>query len=249
MRETDVPQDVYTKDYFLHARHGADEFAASGGALLSPIHKRLLDMAEPKPGRRILDIGCGCGELVIHAALSGADAVGVDYAEAAHEIAVETARKLGANAVFMKRDVADLPKGPFDAILMADIVEHLYQHQLDRLYADVRDRLAPGGTAIIHTWPNRWHTTYSYPIARLLLKCVGIKKPRSPRKPHDEVMHVNEQSVWSLKRDLHRAKFSSRVWLEHPQPAGAGLIYRVVHSAPGIRLFFADHLFAVARLA
>ena len=242
----EVPSDVYTREYFLTKRHGADEFTASGGVELAPIHARMLAMADPRPGRRILDVGCGCGELVIHAAMQGADAVGVDYAEAAHQLAVETSERLGVDATFLRRDVSDLPDGPFDAILMADIIEHLYQHQLDKLYADIRERIAPDGIVIVHTWPNRWHTTYTYPVARLLLMLVGVKKPKSPRKPHDEIMHVNEQSVWSMRRDLKRAGFSPRIWLEHPMPAEPGLVYRFVHGAPIIKLFFADHLFAVA---
>lgn len=241
-----VPQDVYTREYFLHCRHGADEFAKSGGGELSPIHARLLGFARPAPGRRILDVGCGCGELVIHAALLGATAVGVDYAEAAHTIAVETAARLRATARFHLGDVSTLPEERFDAVILADVVEHLHQHQLDRLYADVRARLEPGGELIIHTWPNRWHTCYAYPAARLLLSLVGIRKPKSPRKPHDEIMHVNEQSVFSLRRDLKRAGFRARVWQEHPIPPGAGLLYRVAHEAPIVRLFFADHLFAIA---
>ena len=244
----EVPQDVYTTEYFLTKRGGADEFQESAGAKLSELAARLLAMAEPGPGCRLLDVGCGCGELVIHATMQGADATGIDYADAAHEIAVETSRRLGVEATFLKRDVSDLPDGPFDAIVMADIVEHLYQHQLDKLYAAARERLAPGGTLIVHTWPNRWHTTYSYPVTRLHLLLVGIKKPRSPRKPHDEIMHVNEQSAWSLRRDLRRAGFSPKIWLEHPMPTEPSLVYRVAHEAPGLRLLFADHLFAIAKV-
>ena len=244
----EVPQDVYTVEYYLTKRGGSNEFQESGGADLSELATRLLAMAEPGPGRRLLDVGCGCGELVIHATMQGAEAVGIDYADAAYELAVEAARRLGVDATFLKRDVSELPDGPFDAIVMADVVEHLHQHQLDKLYADSRRRLAPGGTLVVHTWPNRWHTTYAYPVTRLLLGLMGIKKPKSPRKPHDEIMHVNEQSVWSLRRDLRKAGFLPRIWLEHRMPVESSLAYRVVHEAPGLRLLFADHLFAVAKV-
>ena len=248
-----VPESVYTEEYFRSCRHGADEFARSGGRELSPIHAKILDLADARQGRRILDVGCGCGELVMHAALRGAEAVGVDYAEAAHRIAVETADRLGipgpGAARFVLGDVSALPKGTFDAVILADVVEHLHRHQVERLYRDLRDRLAPGGRIVIHTWPNRWHTEYSYPIARLLLKLIGIDKPKSPRKPHDEIMHVNEQSVLSLRRDLRRAGFRARVWIEHTILVDAGFIYRAAHRAahfwPIIKLFFADHLFAL----
>ena len=243
-----VPADVYTREYFLHKRQGADEFAASGGRALSPIHARLLSLAAPAPGRRILDVGCGCGELTIHAALAGADATGIDYAPDAHALAVETAAKLGARARFLLADVAHLPDETFDVALLADIVEHLHPHQLRALYAALRERLSADGMIVVHTWPNRWHTEYAYPVARLLLALFGIRKPKSPRQPHDEIMHVNEQSPRSLRRDLEERGFRVKVWLEHPSPAGAGVIYRLAHGAPLVKLFFADHIFAVGHV-
>lgn len=242
----EVPAEVYTREYFLTKRHGADEFQASGGAVLSPIHRRLLNWAAPGPGRKILDVGCGCGELVIHAALAGAEATGLDYSEAALALAREAAGRLGARARFHLGDVSELPPNQYDAILIADVVEHLHQHQLERLYQDLSARLAPGGRLIIHTWPNRWHTEFAYPIARILLMPFGVKKPAIPRKPHDEIMHVNEQSLWSLRHDLRSAGYRAEVWLEHVIPNTAGLLYRATHSWPMLRLFFADHLFAFA---
>ncbi len=245
--KTPVPPEVYSRDYFLHARQGSDEFVRSGGAELSSIHTKLLGLARPGPGRKILDVGCGCGELVIHAALRGAEATGLDYAEAAIELAREAAVRQGVAPRFVLGDVADLPDERFDAILMADVVEHLTPEQLSRLYRDLGERLAPGGEIIIHTWPNRWHTEYAYPVARVVLLLAGIRKPKSPRKPHDEIMHVNEQSLFSLKDDLRRAGFEVRAWLEHECPPGSGFIYRFTHTVPLFRLFFADHIFAVAR--
>lgn len=66
--------------------------------------------------------------------------------------------------------------------------------------------------------------------------------------PHDEIMHVNEQSAWSLRRDLKRAGFLPKIWLEHPMPAEPSLVYRVAYESPGLRLLFADHLFAIAKV-
>lgn len=240
-----LSQDVYTRDYFLHKRLGADEFTESGGRILSPIHARILEYAAPAPGKKIMDVGCGCGEIVIHAALHGAYAVGVDYAKAAHEIAVETASNLGANAKFYLGDINSLPDESFDAVILSDIIEHLYPVQLQKLYADIYTRLNPEGRLIIHTWPNKWHTEYAYPIARFLLGVVGIKKPRSPRKPHDEIMHINEQSIFSLWYNLQKAGYRSKIWLEHLMPDNAGFIYKFTHTVMPIKLFFADHIFAI----
>jgi cyclopropane fatty-acyl-phospholipid synthase-like methyltransferase len=245
----DVPAHVYSREYFLKCRQGSDEFAASGGARLSVLHQRLLQWAELGPDRRILDVGCGCGELVIHSVLAGAEAVGVDYSSDAIDLAQDAAERTGATqARFHLGDVASLPEGRFNAVILSDVVEHLYQGKLDKLYNDLRERITPDGKLIIHTWPNRWHTEFGYPVARFILLFAGIKQPRSPRKPHDEIMHVNEQSVLSLRRDLLRAGYQPRVWIEHPLPPGTGFMYRATHSWPLARHFFADDLFAIAKV-
>jgi cyclopropane fatty-acyl-phospholipid synthase-like methyltransferase len=251
--ETEVSSDVYTREYFLHCRQGADEFVKSGGKELSAIHKRILDLAEPAEGKRILDIGCGCGELVIHSALRSAEVVGVDYSADAIALAKDAAEKilddnLQSKAHFFLGDVSELPSEKFDSIILADVVEHLTDNQLNKLFSDIRNSLNNDGKVIIHTWPNRLHTEYTYPVARMLLSIIGIKKPKSPRKPHDEIMHINEQSPFSLKRRLISAGFMPTVWVEHIMPQNAGFFYRFFHSAPILKLFFADHIFAVAEL-
>ncbi len=244
---TPLSPAVYSREYFLHCRQGADEFVESGGRKLSPIHQKILSLAEPGPGKKILDIGCGCGELVIHAALAGAEATGIDFAPAAHELAVTAARTIGVKARFLLGDVADLPDEKFDVVILADVVEHLHHGQLLNLYRGIHSRLNTAGRLIIHTWPNRWHTEYTYPLVRLLLALFGVRKPLRPRRPHDEVMHVNEQSLLSLRQDLRDSGFLPQIWLEHPAE-NATLFYRLIHNLPGVRIFFADHLFVVAKI-
>ena len=41
----------------------------------------LLKLLDPKPGERILDLGCGMGQLTNHIALSGAEVIGIDKSE------------------------------------------------------------------------------------------------------------------------------------------------------------------------
>jgi 2-polyprenyl-3-methyl-5-hydroxy-6-metoxy-1,4-benzoquinol methylase len=84
-----VPPQYYTRDYYLGACGGHEEFLDSEGKELCPRLQRILDLVDIEPGMRVLDVGCGRGELVLHAALKGAWAVGIDYSENAVEIAGE----------------------------------------------------------------------------------------------------------------------------------------------------------------
>jgi len=84
-----VPPERYTRDYFERWCDGADEFRASGGLVLPQRLRIPLEVANVQPGQRVLDIGCGRGEIVLHCAQRGAFVWGIDYAIVAIRLAVE----------------------------------------------------------------------------------------------------------------------------------------------------------------
>ncbi len=45
-----------------------------------PIHDRLIERLAPRPGERVLDVGCGLGEIATRAARAGADVTAIDLA-------------------------------------------------------------------------------------------------------------------------------------------------------------------------
>jgi demethylmenaquinone methyltransferase/2-methoxy-6-polyprenyl-1,4-benzoquinol methylase len=56
--------------------------------------RRLVDLADPKPADRVLDLACGTGDLAIGAAERGADVIGIDITPRM----IELARVAGARA-------------------------------------------------------------------------------------------------------------------------------------------------------
>ena len=84
-----LPSELYTEEYFLTACEGYDVFIESEGQHLS---RRLHDafaVAEVKSGMRLLDVGCGRGEILRHCMQLGVEAYGLDYAEAATKMTQE----------------------------------------------------------------------------------------------------------------------------------------------------------------
>ena len=57
--------------------------------------RRLLELADPRPNHRVLDLACGTGDLAIGAAARGADVLGLDITPRM----IELARVAGAGAV------------------------------------------------------------------------------------------------------------------------------------------------------
>src|SRR5687767_6433660 len=70
-----------------------------------------------KPGRKVLDVACGTGNLALPAARLGADVTGVDIAPNLVEQAQVNATREGLKAKFDEGDAEALPyeNGSFDA--------------------------------------------------------------------------------------------------------------------------------------
>ena len=81
-----LPSTLYDKDYFLTACEGHQEFLETQGELLSRRLREAFAVASVEPGMRVLDVGCGRGEIVRHCAQLGADAYGIDYAQVAVDL-------------------------------------------------------------------------------------------------------------------------------------------------------------------
>jgi cyclopropane-fatty-acyl-phospholipid synthase len=108
---------------------------------------------ELKPGQRLLDIGCGWGSLVIHAALEhGVSALGITLSPPQVELAQERAREAGVGdrVEFRVMDYRDLGDARFDAIASIGMVEHVGESQVDEYARRIEHALAPGGRVLNH---------------------------------------------------------------------------------------------------
>src|SRR5207237_9264539 len=87
----------------------AAEYARVGG-FVAELGGAALDLLDPQPGERILDVGCGEGTLTRKIMERGADVLGIDDSPEM----VRFAREKGVDAVLM--DAADMPfAAEFDA--------------------------------------------------------------------------------------------------------------------------------------
>jgi trans-aconitate methyltransferase len=65
------------------------------------------DLVDPRPGDRVLDLGCAAGAITHYLSTFGADPVGIDF----EPLAVEKARELFPALRFEVADAADLEIG------------------------------------------------------------------------------------------------------------------------------------------
>jgi ubiquinone/menaquinone biosynthesis C-methylase UbiE len=257
-----LPPDLYTEEYFLTACEGYQEWLASEGGHLSRRLSAALAQARVEPGMRVLDVGCGRGEIIRHCARLGADAVGIDYAPVAVRMTRDLIRSDGSDVPgylgVARADAKRLPfaRQSFDRVLMFDVVEHLYPWELHEAFLEVCRVLKPEGRLIVHTAPNRWYDLYAYPVVRVVRTLMGQGRdyPRNPRQfgvAVNEHVHVNEQDLFSMKSALAKAGFSATVWLDSPpqnRQEGRTLaaLRRVAFGWLPFRWFFEREVFAVA---
>jgi cyclopropane-fatty-acyl-phospholipid synthase len=119
---------------------------------------RKLDL---KPGQRLLDVGCGWGTMVRHAAREyGVKALGVTLSLEQATWAKEAIDRegLGDLAEVRHLDYRDVVEGDFDAVSSIGLTEHIGVRNYPDYFGFLRDRLKPGGRLLNHCITRRDNT-------------------------------------------------------------------------------------------
>lgn len=268
-QEKSVSAAVYTKEYYLSDCTGFKEFKESYGDKLEPRLSEVSKYFKIYPGTRVLDIGCGRGELVFSAAKQGAQCVGIDYSVEAIRLAqLACSKKNKALRDMVKFYVMDAKKikfgkNAFDVVILTDVVEHLYGHELKIVFNHIKRVLKENGILIVHTAPNKIfndvaYRYYCYPASSFLVsiwnlffrkKYPNITKYSDLRKGSHAIMHINEPTYFSLKElfkenNLKGKISSSNITVKKPIYSFKDYIYNlIVFLDPFSRFFPLNILF------
>jgi SAM-dependent methyltransferase len=114
------------------------------------MHQRLVDQADLRAGLRVLEIGCGTGNLAILAKRQhpGSTVVGLDPDPTALARAGRKARRAGL-AIELDRGFADrlpYPDGSVDRVFSALMLHHVDPADRPAVLREVRRVLTPGGS-------------------------------------------------------------------------------------------------------
>jgi cyclopropane-fatty-acyl-phospholipid synthase len=138
---------VYSCAYF---KDGGEDIDTAQAQKLHHLCRKL----RLAPGERLLDIGCGWGALILHAARHyGVQATGITLSRNQHALAEERIRAAGlqdrCRALLL--DYRDLPRdGVFDKIASVGMFEHVGLKNLPEYFRIMHRLLAPGGVAMNH---------------------------------------------------------------------------------------------------
>jgi cyclopropane-fatty-acyl-phospholipid synthase len=106
-----------------------------------------------EPGQRLLDVGCGWGGMVRHAAREyGVRSLGVTLSleQAEWAKAAIDREGLGDLAEVRHLDYRDVMEDGFDAVSSIGLTEHIGVRNHPAYFAHLRDRLKPGGRLLNH---------------------------------------------------------------------------------------------------
>jgi cyclopropane-fatty-acyl-phospholipid synthase len=141
------PALVYSCAYFARGDESIDEAQRAKLDLVC----RKLALA---PGERLLDVGCGWGALLVHAASRyGADGLGVTVSE--NQLA-EARRQLaaavpGRRVAVARLDYRAIPADPpFHKVASIGMMEHVGRAKLDAYFRAIHRVLVPGGLFLNH---------------------------------------------------------------------------------------------------
>jgi len=189
--------------------------------LNAPIGEAVVARADPGPGRRALDVGCGAGATTLDMARRlGPDGscVGVDVSGPLLDLARERARgQTTGRAEFVQADAQDhaFAPGEFDVILSRFGV--MFFTDPDAAFANLRRALRPGGALVFACW----RSPADNPLSQVPLEAAAPLLSQPPPPPRegpgrfafadpDHVRGILDRSGW---RDIEIAP------LDAPMPA------------------------------
>lgn len=129
----------------------------SGDASLEEAQRAKFDLVARKlglaPGMRLLDVGCGWGGMVIHAAREyGVKVLGVTLSRQQAEWAQKAIAEAGLSNLAEVRhmDYRDVVESNFDRVSSIGLTEHIGKDQLPSYFSFLYGKLKPGGRLLNH---------------------------------------------------------------------------------------------------
>jgi len=171
-----------------------------------------------KPGQRLLDIGCGWGGLVIHAAkYYGVDATGITLSQPQADLANERIAKAGLSdrCRVLVRDYREVNEaGAYDALASVGMFEHVGEKMLPTYFSHAWDLLKPGGGFLNHGITRRFDTpahnersfsdAYVFPDGELTPISLSLQEAEEAGFEVRDVESLREHYMLTLRRWVAR---------------------------------------------
>ena len=196
--------------------------------------EHILKKLDPKPGKTLLDIGCGWGTLMLTAAKKyNLKVVGITLSEEQAKFVRARIKDLGLEqqAEVILEDYREIQHEPFDYITSVGMFEHVGQENLGEYFQTIAKYLVNDGVALIHGITrqqggayNGWIDKYIFPGGYIpgLLENLGhivdagmqVADLETLRRHYQKTLEIWDQNfnqVLPAVRKMHDERFI-RMW-------------------------------------
>jgi SAM-dependent methyltransferase len=175
---------------------------------LRPLYVAAIGALDPRPGTRLLHVGCGTGTALALAAGAGAEVAGLD---ASVEL-LKTARDRLPDADLRVADAAELPydRGCFDQVMAFDAIQ--YTEPPAVAVEELARVTRPGGSVVVglwHNWSGREASTFLNAVRGLVPRVPPESQPVRDLYRLREVMKEAGLDVYGFAEVTRRYDFAS----------------------------------------
>jgi len=193
------------------------------------------------PGTRLLDVGCGAGQLALIAARAGAQVTGCDIATNWIEKARARAAAEGLQVTFEEGDAESLPyaDAQFDAVI--SLIGAMFAPRPDRVAAELTRVCRPGGMIAMANWT---------PAGFIGQMFKAIARHIAPSGMPSPVLWGDEATVRDrLREGIGVLEFSLRLYhFDYPFPPDAVVDFFRTNYGPMSRAFASLDMSGQAKL-
>ncbi len=161
----------------------ASFWAALAESGLSLAEQRAIDLTVPRPGSRVLVVGCGTGRETLAMARAGFWTVGADISRTlVEEAARHSSGRVGLAYAVAAAGALPFPKASFDRVLMiSQMIGHIPRRDLRReVLAEAARVVRPDGAVLVSVYNRSFK---DYPITYLLWRLVARRGNRPTASP------------------------------------------------------------------
>ena len=179
------------------------------GAFVHSMAGGVVEWLAPQPGEKLLDIGCGDGQLSLRLAAAGAIVTGVD---ASPEMAAAACSR-GVNATHAPAEKLPFPDAAFDAVF-SNAALHWVRGQ-DEMMREVHRVLRPGGRFVAEFGGHG-------NIAAIRMALIATLEKHGFGDKENEVNYYPSPAVYKRRLEGHGFRVERIELIPRPTPLGEG---------------------------